>query len=179
MKVDSLDNFTEELSDDELEYLRKRLKKHRRGFFKTLLLSIIIGTIIPAILALILFASMHYAVANPSIEKMEVLTDLEILELCSITLFVIYLVMAVAFIFAYYFTVYDMHRDINKGFKIVERVVIAQKRYMRLNNTYHFYFIRASKLSSEVSAQDFEMYQEGDEINLEYTPFAGVELGYF
>jgi len=70
-------------------------------------------------------------------------------------------------------------KDIKRRRKIVERSEITSKRYMKENNTFHFYISSPTRLSIEVSREDFEDYKEGDEINIEYGKASKTYFGYF
>ncbi len=80
---------------------------------------------------------------------------------------------------AYIVNVRPLLRDLHGNVKIIEQVLIQEKKYMPQNNTHHLYVKSALRLSIEVSAQDFQNYHLGDEINLEFTPNANIYLGYY
>ncbi len=72
-----------------------------------------------------------------------------------------------------------LQTDIRKNKKTVEQVRITRKQYMKVNNTFYFYLNSPVKLSIEVSAEDYSRMEEGDEINIEYTPESKFYLGYY
>lgn len=69
--------------------------------------------------------------------------------------------------------------DIKNGKKTVEQTTISRKMYMAHNDTCHFYIRSAYRLSIEVSREDYDQYEEGDEINIEYSTYAKVYFGYY
>jgi hypothetical protein len=50
---------------------------------------------------------------------------------------------------------------------------------MPVNNSYFFYLSSAIKLSIEVEEYDYRRLEKGDEVNIEYTTFSQMYLGYF
>ena len=72
-----------------------------------------------------------------------------------------------------------LQRDIKYQTKTIETNAINQKMYVAQNDTCHFYIGSAVKLSIEVSPADFNHFNEGDEINIEYTTWSKEYLGYF
>ncbi len=72
-----------------------------------------------------------------------------------------------------------LQADIRQNQKIVERVRITRKQYMKVNNMFYFYLNSAAKLSIDVSAEEFNSLEEGDEINIEYLPQTKFYLGYY
>ena len=69
--------------------------------------------------------------------------------------------------------------DIRDRTKTIEINHITRKLYVAAKNTYHFYTDSRIKLSIEVSADDFELMKEGDEVAIEYTTHSKMYLGYF
>jgi len=59
------------------------------------------------------------------------------------------------------------------GHKILKKVVVTVKP------AYHFYINSTEKLSIEVSQEDFGMYNEGDEIYVEFATYSREYFGYF
>lgn len=72
-----------------------------------------------------------------------------------------------------------IQRDLRQKTKIIERVQIERKTFLPHNNTFHFYLNSTQKLSIEVKEKDFLLFDEGDEISIEYSTHAGVYFGYF
>jgi hypothetical protein len=71
-----------------------------------------------------------------------------------------------------------VQRDLRGGTKTIERVHILRKQYMPQTSEYFFYIDSESKLSIEVSADDYTRFQRGDELTIEYTTHSRHYLGY-
>lgn len=80
---------------------------------------------------------------------------------------------------AYFRFLYKIQKDIRDGYKMVEQTKISRKQFMPHNNKYYLYLHSPTRLSIEVEEADFHAWQEGDEINIEYTPHSLQYLGYF
>lgn len=72
-----------------------------------------------------------------------------------------------------------IQHDLRQRTKTIEVSHITRKQYMPQNNTYFFYIDSPTRLSIEVSNGDFHRLNVGDEVNIEYTTFAKLYLGYF
>ena len=72
-----------------------------------------------------------------------------------------------------------VQRDISHGTKTIERVHITRKLFMPQTSSYFFYLDSPTKLSIEVGDKDYHKMREGDEVNIEYTTYAQIYLGYF
>jgi len=68
--------------------------------------------------------------------------------------------------------------DLRSGHKRVEQARITRKVYMAQNDTAYFYLDSPSKLSIEVSGEDYRHFNTGDEVNIEYTEHSKIYLGY-
>lgn len=69
--------------------------------------------------------------------------------------------------------------DLKEQTKMVEKTEIVRKQFMALTGTYHFYIQSPVRLSIEVNPDDYDRYQVGDEINIEYSSHALEYFGYF
>lgn len=72
-----------------------------------------------------------------------------------------------------------LKKDLYEKIKIIEHVIIERKTFLPHNNTYHFYVNSTKKLSIQVNVEDFNLFEEGDEVNIEYAKNSNVYLGYF
>lgn len=73
----------------------------------------------------------------------------------------------------------DYHKDKTHKQKVVEFTNVKQKKYMKLNDTYHFYLASPTKYTIEVSPTDFGKWQLGDEISIEYAQYSKEYFGYY
>jgi len=71
-----------------------------------------------------------------------------------------------------------VRQDLLKSTKTVEQVRITGKRFMPHDNTCHAYLDSRIRLSIEVSPEDFDQFQIGDTIHIEYSTRAKAYLGY-
>ena len=85
--------------------------------------------------------------------------------------------------FATYFSFNVNHRklqlDIRDRTKTIDTIRITRKLYIAVKKTYYFYIDSRIKLNIEVSANDFERLNAGDEVSIEYTTHSQLYLGYF
>jgi hypothetical protein len=86
---------------------------------------------------------------------------------------------AIISFFTYRRSLLDIRKDLNEKTKIVESSLITEKKFMPLNNTYHFYLDNAFKYSIEVSEDDFHRFEVNDEINIEYATYSKEYFGYY
>lgn len=80
---------------------------------------------------------------------------------------------------AYKKVLYPLRADLRIGTKTIERTHLMRKVYMLQNNTHHFYLDSPTRLSIEASSEDYQRFDEGDEVNIEYTTFSKIYLGYY
>jgi hypothetical protein len=73
----------------------------------------------------------------------------------------------------------NVQRDIKNKTKTIETCMVTKKLFVATSGSYYFYIASAVKLNIEVTIDDYEMIQEGDEINIEYTTYSKQYLGYF
>jgi len=92
--------------------------------------------------------------------------------------FMIFFVAFIAFV-SYRVKLLAYFKDKKQKMKVVELTNVKQKKYMKLNNTYHFYLSSPTKYTIEVSPQDFTRWQLGDEISIEYAQYSLEYFGYF
>jgi len=70
-------------------------------------------------------------------------------------------------------------KDLRQQTKTIEKVLITKKTFLPHNNTYHLYIDSVYRLSIQVEWWFFELRNEGDEINIEYSTNAKIYFGYF
>ena len=80
---------------------------------------------------------------------------------------------------SYYRTLRKVQIDLRKGVKAVESASVTRKVFMPHDSSFHLYLNSTAHLSIEVSEVDYRRLEEGDEVNIEYTPSAKVYLGYY
>lgn len=174
--------WLEELNDDEWAYLKRRYKSQVQKIIKGYK---IVATIL--LVANLIFSAlllMGYYVEPPEeyilrYRPEEVMT-LDKILMYSVGCFIgTQSIVLLGFYCAYLIQLSRIRADIKHRLKIVEMATIKQKMYMPHNNTYHFILDSQYKYSFEVSEDEYNFYQIGDEINIELTQYAKIELGNF
>jgi hypothetical protein len=168
--------YEEPMDESELSFLVKKREKEQRTFSRTLRTLTIAFVLLPFGAGVVLESIKRAkdpkaAIPDPKEPFAPYYFFIGILFLL--------LLLAMAGYVSYVRTLKKMLTDIKRGLKTVEQTTITQKMYMGHNNTYHFYVRSAFRLSIEVSAEDYERYEEGDEINIEYSTFSKVYFGYY
>lgn len=162
--------YIDKLSTEELAFLELKIKKDRRLYDQILIL-LLAGA------AIISFAGAWQNIPNPN-KKTDVITIFS-WENYFITLGALSCIFYLSILVLRKSGLSLMKKDANQKQKVIEKVKIEKRTYLPHNNTYHFYLNSIQKLSIEVNAQDFDNYNEGDEINIEYSKNAEIYFGYF
>ncbi len=157
------------LNTDELEFILRRYRSESKIYMRTMNILLILGTLSPLVfcIGMILFK-----------QEGEVSTH---------SLYQAYFVGLIAMMIFVSIIAYVSYREKLAGYakdklyqnKIVELTNVKQKKYMKLNNTYHFYLTSPNKYTIEVSPTDFEKWQLGDEISIEYAQYSKEYFGYY
>ena len=157
--------YREALSKDELSFLRNKEGKELKQFFKIVRVFMVLCFVCPFIIAWF-----------RAVEGMENPFSLA------------YYFMGVTFLacfsgagiyWGYYHNLRKVQKDISSGTKTIERTYITRKQYIPSNNSFYLYLTSSIKLSIEVNELDFRRLENGDEVNIEYTTFSKLYLGYF
>lgn len=166
------------MSASELEFLEKKLQKDKARYYKMLTILGIIFISIP-ILGAVISETHKYFNRNASKELQQQLEYNNPLLGYVIAFFGVIVIIAAVAYFAYKKTIQKTINDIKSKQKIVEQAELIRKTHMPQNNTYHFYLDSPTRISIEVTKNDFDNYREGDEINIEYSERSKVYFGYF
>ena len=170
---------TEELTSDQLSFLKRRYNSEYQKFKKARLTALKICSIAVAIFTLLFFVTNKYAPIDEHDTLTHRVSDGAVLIIGCACLIVLSLLIIVAFMIAFFRNFHGIRTDLNEKFKIVERSIIKEKKFMPHNETYHFVIESPSRYSMEVEKEEFYFYEIGDEINLEYTYHSKIDLGYF
>lgn len=157
--------YREPLSNDELSFLQKKEEKERKQFYKVARVFMIMSFICPFVVAW--FRALEGS-ENPFSITYYFGSVLFLMGFSGLGLY-----------WGYYNNLRKVQQDITNGTKTIERTFITRKQYMPLKNSYFFYLSSAVKLSIEVNEYDFRRLENGDELNIEYTTYAKLYLGYF
>ncbi len=166
----------EPLEESELDFLVTKRNKEQRTFIRTLRTLTLAFVVLPFGAGIVLESikranDPEAAIPDPKEPYAQYYFFIGILFLL--------LLLALAGYVSYVRTLKKLVIDIRRGLKTVEQTTISQKMYMSHNDTCHFYIRSAYRLSIEVSREDYDHYQEGDEINIEYGTFSKVYFGYY
>lgn len=157
--------YLEVLNNDELAFLQRKERKDRHHFFRTVQIIMVVCFVIPFIIAWMSALSGKPNAFSYGRYFLGVGYLLCFAGAC------IYL--------SYYYFLRKIRRDIRVHTKTIERAHITEKKFMPQTDTYYFYLDSPTKLSIEVTGDDFHRLSAGDEVNIEYTTHSKMYLGYF
>ncbi|XZF16062.1 hypothetical protein ACTHGU_07980 [Chitinophagaceae bacterium MMS25-I14] len=158
--------YNEPLHIDELTFLRTKEAKERAQFYKVVRILLILCFVIPFAIAWV--HAYDGKDPDPFSYKSYFIGVGALTSLLAIGVYV-----------SYHNTLGKLHSDITHGTKTIEQTHITRKQYMPQTNTFYFYLDSPNKLSIEVSHSDYDGMNEGDELNIEYTTYSQLYLGYF
>lgn len=157
------------LNTDELEFIERRYRTESKIYMRTMNVMLILGTISPMIFCIgVLFFTPEDDVSINKLYRIYFIGLLAMLIFVGLIAYV-----------SYREKLLDYQKDKKQKLKVLETTNIVQRKYMKLNNTYHFYLSTPNKYTIEVSPADFEKYQLGDEISIEYSQHAKEYFGYY
>lgn len=169
--------YEESMNESELTFLMEKEVKDKR-VFQRVLRTLLILSVIPGCLGIIM-ESIKRSKDTAEMSQWREQEDPHVYLYYFFGMFLLLFLVLVGGLIAYRRTVRRLQRDIRSGKKTIENTVISRKQFVSSNNTCHFFLKSARKLSIEVSKEDFELYEEGDEINIEYSTYSGNYFGYF
>ncbi len=157
--------YREPLNKDELSFLRRKEEKERKQIYKIIKVFMVLCFICPFVVA------WFRAIAGFENPFSPVSYFLGVLFLACFS--------GVGIYWGYYHNLRKVQLDLKQGTKTIERAYITRKQYMPTSNSYFFYLSSAIKLSIEVDEFDYRRLDKGDEVNIEYTTYSQLYLGYF
>ena len=157
--------FIEPLDDDEIFFVTKKYEKVSKEYLRIMNLFLIASGVIPLILAI------GFGIVFNDIRMFY-----RIFTISLVSLIIFFCIISVIF---YFIQLYAVYKDNKFKTKTLEQCIITKKNYIQINNSFHFYINSDVKYSIEVSENDFNMFNLGDEINIEYTTFSKEFLGYY
>ncbi len=164
------------MQEEELDFIRKKYNKETRLFQKSMVVFVIFAIIIPAILGFFV----NFFKEEPD-EPLPPELQPEPFTLVTYFVVVIFilLLITVGGIISYNHSLKKLKTDLIQKTKIIERSEITRKQFIPNNQSCLFYVNSANKLSIEVSRDDFQRFEVGDEINLEFSKNSKIYFGYF
>jgi hypothetical protein len=80
---------------------------------------------------------------------------------------------------AYRVNLRKIQADLHERTKTIELAHILRKQYMHRSDAYYFYIDSPTKMSIQVTRDDYDRLDIGDEVNIEYYSNSKLYLGYF
>lgn len=157
--------YTEQLEDDELAFLHRRVDREVKQYYRIAWLLMILSFIIP-------FTGAWYRAVDGAPNAFS-------MPRFFATAFVLVSLSCGGMYVSYRVSLRKILADIKQGTKTIEQAHITKKTFVPSNDTYYFYLDSPNKLSIEVNASDFHSMSQGDEISIEYTTNSRLYLGYF
>ena len=160
-----LQRYIEALEPGEVDFLLRKEEQERKTYYR--------------IFSILMFMSFILPFAGAWVQAFEgaphAFSPLRYFS----AVFVLLFISGVSTSYSYKVNHRKLQLDIRDRTKTVDTIRITRKTYVGLKKTYHFYVDSRIKLSIEVSANDFERLNAGDEVSIEYTTHSQQYLGYF
>lgn len=157
--------YKEPLQEDERAFLIQKETRDRRQFFKVLQVVLLLCFILPFAMA---WGEAIVGKPNPFSFRLYFIGVGVLVSLTAGAAFV-----------AYRSNLYLLYRDLRANTKTIERTIISRKYVMQPTQKCFFYIDSKTMLSIEVSPLDFDNFDVGDEVNIEYASFSKSYFGYF
>ncbi len=155
----------EPLEPDELTFIQKRCVFESKAYMFGMNMFLLATVAIPFGVALAYYLKF---------ERVDVMLKAFFYALCITTV-----LFSVISFFSYKRSLSDIKKDAKEKTKIIEASLITEKKFMQQNNSYHFYLNSDIKYTIEVNESDFQRFETGDEINIEYARYSREYFGYF
>ena len=160
-----LQRYIEPLDEDELKFLERKESRERNQYYRVYQLLMLLSFIIP-------FAGAWYRAYDGAPNAFSAIKFFS-------TAGVLLSISTVATYIPYRMNLRKVQLDIRYKTKTIEISHIVRKLHVAASNTYFFYIDAIARLSIEVSHEDYERMNTGDEICIEYTTHSMQYLGYF
>ncbi|WP_118972783.1 hypothetical protein [Taibaiella koreensis] len=170
--------YQEPMTDSELSYLKEKEAREKRAFLRTMRTLAVLFVIVPCCLGIIM-ESVKRSQDTPAMARLREEQEPRVYLYYVLGMIFLLLVVIVGGYIGYLRNLKPLVKDIRLGNKTIENTGIMRKQHVSSNNTHHFFLRSTFKLSIEVSKEDYALYEEGDEINIEYSTFSKVYFGYF
>lgn len=155
----------EPMDEDELQFIQQQYEKESKSYMKVMNILLVPTVGIPLLVGLIYYFRFENKEFMFQVFTYAILTTLTFFSIIAFT--------------GYKRNIRPLKRDVSEKSKFVESSLIVEKKYMELNNSYHFYLNHAFKYSIEVSAADYNFFNVNDEINIEYARYSKEYFGYY
>jgi len=163
--VSQLQLYTEHLTAEEFAFIQATELRNRAMYFKVFRLLMIVSFVLPFITAWY----RAYDGAPNAFSYPRFFLSAGILVFISA--------------FSTYMSYRVYHRGLQKDMrfrtKTIETCHITKKVYVEVDQTCYLYLSSPTRLSIQVSADDYLSYSDGDEVSIEYATHSKEYLGYF
>lgn len=156
---------TESMADEELAFLETKDEKETKQLYKIVQVLMVVCFVLPFIAA---WGKALSGGDNPFSPLYYFIGVFALLLLTSVAIYI-----------AYRRTLHKIKKDINTRSKTIERAHIVRKQYIPRTGEYFFFIDSPTKISIEVSQEDYHNMEQGDELNIEYSTNAKLYFGYF
>jgi hypothetical protein len=157
--------YTEPLETSELAFLQQQEQKERKQYYRIFRIFMIVSFVVP-------FIGSWYRAFDGAPNAFSP-------GRYFVTTGVLLGISVGATTIAYRMNLKKMKHDIKERTKTIEMAHVTKRVHATINDTYFFYLDSPTKLSIEVSVDDYYRFKEGDEISIEYITHSGFYLGYF
>jgi hypothetical protein len=161
----ALSRHTEPLEPSELSFLADKEQKDKKMYYRIFRVLMIGSFIFP-------FMGSWYRAFEDAPNAFSPLRFF-------VSVFILLGISFTAMWFAYKSNLGKVHADLKHRTKTIETVYILRKQFMHRSNAYYFYISSPDKLSIEVTNEDYNRLDIGDEVNIEYATHSKLYLGYF
>lgn len=161
--------YRDTLTSDELAFLSKKEAEDRSQYYKVARIAMILSFVFPFIIAWIRALKGEGDDPEHPFTYWHYFTGVVCLLLLT----------GVSIYIAYRKNLHKIQADIAEQAKFVEQTHIKRKQFMPHNQTWHFYIDSPERISIEVSQQDYDRLDIGDELSIEFSYHARIYLGYF
>jgi hypothetical protein len=166
------------MTDAEFSFLQERADKEKGLLIRVVRNLAVIFIILPCSIG-ITMESLKRSQSTPDMIAIQEREDPHVIRNYFIGMVVLLLLVAIFSTVYYFRTLWKIQQDLKRNLKSIEQTTIDRKQYIKTNDSCFFYLDSAVQLSIEVSRADFEMFNEGDEINIEYSSYSKIYFGYF
>lgn len=172
--------YKESLTEDERQFLLKKLHRERPNFLNVLKTINLICLIFIAFITILMLVIYWVKPEETTIIKEDnPLTLGKIFAISFWTYFSVATLINLAFWLRYRNTIGRIKSDIDSNEKIIEQTKILNKRFMPQNQAYYFYIDSPNRYTIQVDENTYRMLEIGDELNLEYSEKSKIDFGYF
>lgn len=164
------------LSTKEKQIIQKRIQELKKMLRYSLIAILFFTWILPIFLRMIINAN-----RKPDefyIEKGQAIPEAFDLTHLIIVIASLNIIALLVTIFLIIIPLHSFKKELKKGMKIMFRLPVLRKQFMAINQTYFMHLYYHKPFTIEISGQDFQNLNEGDEVILYYTPQSAIYLGY-